>query len=95
MRDGPHAELRRIESDPDYRERYRALLDAALVRRAAEREAFARAAADAALRLRGLLEACTADEATDGGRRGAVAVTLGAAAWTCCLAFVAARGGVT
>ncbi|MCY0937941.1 hypothetical protein [Streptomyces sp. H34-S4] len=69
MRDDPHAELRRIESDPDHRERYRALLDAALVRRAAEREDFARAAADAALRLRGLLEARTADETTDGGSR--------------------------
>ncbi|MFF3212454.1 hypothetical protein ACFYYB_17520 [Streptomyces sp. NPDC002886] len=39
--------------------------------------------------LRGLLEARTADEAA------AVAVTLGAVAWTGCLAFAAARGGIT
>ncbi|WP_327305142.1 hypothetical protein OG730_17700 [Streptomyces sp. NBC_01298] len=39
--------------------------------------------------LRGLLESRTADEAA------AVTVTLGAVAWTGCLAFAAARGGIT
>lgn len=47
MRDTTAAELRRIESDPAYRARFRSLLNAALARRAAERvaayEAFARA----------------------------------------------------
>ncbi|AWZ07516.1 MULTISPECIES: hypothetical protein [unclassified Streptomyces] len=81
MRDDPLAELRRIESDPAYRARFRALLDAALVRRAA---------ADAARRMRGVLEARTADDAA-----AAVTVTLGAVVWTCCLAFAAARGGIT
>lgn len=45
----PLAELRRIESDPAYRARFRALLYAALARRAAVRA------------LRGLLEARTPD----------------------------------
>ncbi|MFZ3499649.1 hypothetical protein ACODT5_41685 [Streptomyces sp. 5.8] len=80
MSESPLAELRRIESDPAYRERFRALLDAALVRRAV---------ADALRALRGLLASRTADEAS------ALAVTLGAVAWTCCLAFAAARGGIT
>ncbi|MCX5405296.1 hypothetical protein OHA37_15550 [Streptomyces sp. NBC_00335] len=80
MSDGPLGELRRIESDPAYRERFRELLDAALVRRAV---------ADAVRALRGLLEARTAEETST------LAVTLGAVAWTCCLAFAAARGGIT
>ncbi|MFZ3472205.1 hypothetical protein ACODT3_15365 [Streptomyces sp. 4.24] len=80
MRDDPLAELRRIESDPAYRDRFRTLLDAALARRAA---------ADAARRMRGVLEARTAD-----GAAAAVTVTLGAALWTCCLALAAARGGI-
>lgn len=80
MSDGPLAELRRIESDPAYRKRFRALLDSALTRRAV---------ADAVRALRGLLEARTSEEAA------AVTVTLGAVAWTCCLALAAARGGIT
>ncbi|MFD5147983.1 hypothetical protein [Streptomyces sp. NPDC058401] len=77
MSGDPLAELRRIESDPAYRARFRTLLDAALARRAAVRA------------LHALLESRTAEEAA------AVAVTLGAAAWTCCLALAAARGGIT
>lgn len=80
MSEGPLAELRRIESDPAYRARFRALLDAALARRAA---------ADAVRALRGLLEARTAEKTS------ALAVTVGAVAWTGCLAFAAARGGIT
>lgn len=95
MRDPLAAEPRRIESDPARRARFRARLEAALVRRAADREEFTRAATEAAQRLRGLPEARRADEGAADGKRGAVAVTLGAVPWTCCLAWVAARGGVT
>lgn len=38
MRDTTTAELRRIERDPAYRARFRALLDAALAQRTAQRE---------------------------------------------------------
>lgn len=55
--DRPLAELRRIESDPAYRAAFLARLDAAIVRREAERDAFALAATAAADRLRGLLPA--------------------------------------
>ncbi|WCD88019.1 hypothetical protein KPP03845_104420 [Streptomyces xanthophaeus] len=46
--DRPLAELRRIESDPAYRALFLARLDTAIVRREAERVAFAAAAAAAA-----------------------------------------------
>lgn len=67
MSESPLAELRRIESDPAYRARFRALLDAALARQAA---------VDAVRALRGLLESRTAEKTS------ALAVTLGAVAWT-------------
>ncbi|WP_411101415.1 hypothetical protein [Streptomyces sp. cmx-4-9] len=92
MKDTPLTELHRIESDPACRAQFRALLDAALVRRAAEQAAFARAATDAAHRLRSLLCGGAAEDDAEAGRRGTVTVTLGAVAWTCFLAFAVARG---
>ncbi|MGW6941719.1 hypothetical protein ACWGF3_22335 [Streptomyces xanthophaeus] len=86
--DRPLAELRRIESDPAYRALFLARLDTAIAGRAAERDAFAVAVAAAADRLRALLGS---RPASDDARRGAVTVTLGAVAWTCCVAAVAAR----
>ncbi|MEU9108837.1 hypothetical protein AB0D54_31845 [Streptomyces xanthophaeus] len=47
--DRPLAELRRIESDPAYRALFLARLDTAILRREAERVAFAAAAAAAAV----------------------------------------------
>ncbi|MET9604770.1 hypothetical protein ABZZ17_06835 [Streptomyces sp. NPDC006512] len=87
-------ELRRIEGDPAYRAAFLALLDAALVRREAERAAFAAGAAAAADRLRGLLEhpGDPAAGRARAERRSAVAVTVGAVAWTCCVAGIVARG---
>ncbi|MFD3698976.1 hypothetical protein ACFWUZ_23035 [Streptomyces sp. NPDC058646] len=86
--DRPLAELRRIESDPAYRALFLSRLDTAIAGREAERDAFAAAVAAAADRLRGLLRS---RPASDEARREAVTVTLGAVAWTCCLAAVVAR----
>lgn len=89
--DRPLAELRRIESDPAYRALFLSRLDAVIVGRETERDAFAAAVAAAADRLRGLLRSRPED---DDARRGAVTVTLGEVAWTCCVPAVVARGWI-
>ncbi|MFF3019781.1 hypothetical protein [Streptomyces sp. NPDC057939] len=88
------AELRRMESDPAYRALFLALLDSALARREAERGAFAGAALAAADRLRGLVrpDPDPAARRARADRRSAVALTVGAIAWTCCVAGIVARG---
>ena len=92
--DGPEAELRRMESDPAYRALFLTLLDAALARREAERGAFAVGALAAAERLRSLVrpDPDPAARRARADRRSAVAVTVGAIAWTCCVAGIVARG---
>ncbi|MFD9458230.1 hypothetical protein ACFWBC_34760 [Streptomyces sp. NPDC059985] len=88
------AELRRMESDPAYRALFLTLLEAALARRNAERGAFALGALAAAERLRGLVrpDPDPAARRARADRRSAMALTVGAIAWTCCVAGIVARG---